>query len=159
LYGAAALGGSVNVETSPFGDAPHLSASAASGSFGTRRVVFEGASGPLDSGWSLYGRYARIGTDGYPDPSRARLWSYVPRARAGRGGGGVPRAGGPAGGGGNRRAGRPCRAAGGSPPPPPPPPPRSTGPPSPRAACPATAATTRSRTTASAITSSSRITS
>jgi len=81
LYGAAALGGSVNVETTPFGDAPHFSAVAGGGSFSTRRFVFEGASGPMASGWSLYGRYARIETDGYRDQSWSRLWSYVLGAR------------------------------------------------------------------------------
>ena len=81
LYGAAALGGSVNVETSPFSDAPRLSAVAGGGTFGTRRLVFEGASGPLAGGWSLYGRYARVETDGYRDQSWSRLWSYVLGAR------------------------------------------------------------------------------
>ena len=81
LYGAAALGGSVNVETSPFGDAPRASVTGGGGTFGTRRVIFEGASGPLTGGWSLYGRYARVETDGYRDDSWSRLWSYVLGAR------------------------------------------------------------------------------
>jgi len=81
LYGAAALGGSVNVETSPFGDAPLFSVAGGGGTFGTRRLVVEGASGPLTGGWSLYGRYARVETDGYRDDSWSRLWSYVLGAR------------------------------------------------------------------------------
>jgi iron complex outermembrane receptor protein len=81
LYGAAALGGSVSVETAPYGDAPHFSVAGGGGSFGTRRLVVEGASGPLTSGWSLYGRYARVETDGYRDQSWSRLWSYVLGAR------------------------------------------------------------------------------
>jgi iron complex outermembrane receptor protein len=81
LYGAAALGGAVSVETSPFGEAPMLSATIGGGTFGTRRVIFEGGSGPVAGGWSLYGRYARVESDGYRDDSWSRLWSYVLGAR------------------------------------------------------------------------------
>jgi len=81
LYGAAALGGSVSVETSPFLDAPHASVTAGGGSFGTRRMVFEGGSGPIRDGWSLYGRYARVESDGYREQSWSRLWSYAISAR------------------------------------------------------------------------------
>lgn len=80
LYGAAALGGSVNVETSPFEDAPHASALVGAGSFGTRRMLLEGGSGAV-AGWSLYGRYARVESDGYRDQSWSRLWSYALSAR------------------------------------------------------------------------------
>ena len=81
LYGAAALGGSVNVETSPFANAPFASATVGAGSFATRRLVFEGGSGPVVSGWELYGRYARVESDGYRDQSWSRLWSYALSAR------------------------------------------------------------------------------
>src|ERR1041385_2281266 len=77
LYGAAALGGSVNVETAPFGSTPGMSATIGGGSFSTRRLVLEGDSGPLASGWNLYGRYARVETDGYREQSWSRLWSYT----------------------------------------------------------------------------------
>ena len=81
LYGAAALGGSVSVETSPFAEAPRASVTGGAGSFGTRRLVLDAASGPLASGWNLYGRYARVESDGYRDQSWSRLWSYVLSAR------------------------------------------------------------------------------
>jgi iron complex outermembrane receptor protein len=81
LYGAASLGGSVNVETAPFGDAPHATVTSGAGTFGTRRLVLEGDSGPLAGGWNLYGRYARIESDGYRDNSWSRLWSYSMSAR------------------------------------------------------------------------------
>jgi len=81
LYGAASLGGSVNVETAPFGDAPHATVTTGAGTFGTRRLVLEGDSGPLAGGWNLYGRYARIESDGYRDNSWSRLWSYSMSAR------------------------------------------------------------------------------
>src|SRR5204863_2687299 len=81
LYGAAALGGAVSVETSPFADAPRFTATGGAGSFGTRRLVLDGASGPPAAGWNLYGRYARVESDGYRERSWSRLWSYVLSAR------------------------------------------------------------------------------
>ncbi len=81
LYGAAALGGSVSIETSPFSALPRASVVSGGGSFGTRRVVLEGASGPLAGGWDLYGRYARVESAGYREQSWSRLWSYALSAR------------------------------------------------------------------------------
>lgn len=81
LYGAAALGGSVDLETAPFADRPTFTATAGAGSYATRRTVLEGSSGPLAGGWNLYGRYARIESDGYRDQSDTRLWSYALSAR------------------------------------------------------------------------------
>ncbi len=81
LYGSAALGGAVSVETSPFTDTPRFAATVASGSYATRRVMFEGNSGPLANDWDLYGRYSRVETEGYRDQSDSRLWSYTLAAR------------------------------------------------------------------------------
>lgn len=86
LYGAASLGGSVNLETGPRSRSPHASAALSYGSFDTRRLVLEMGSGdlvddaPTRSGgdhWNLYGRYSRIETDGYRDRSWSKLWSYA----------------------------------------------------------------------------------
>lgn len=81
LYGAAALGGTVNVETGAFERQPRLTASTSVGSFGTRRIAFEGVSGTLRNDWNVQGRYSRIETDGYRDRSWSRLWSYAFSAR------------------------------------------------------------------------------
>jgi iron complex outermembrane receptor protein len=81
LYGAASLGGSVNLETAPFGATRSASAAWSQGSFDTRRLVLEMDSGPLEGGWNLYGRYSRISSDGYRDQSWSRLWSYALSAR------------------------------------------------------------------------------
>jgi iron complex outermembrane receptor protein len=81
LYGSASLGGSVILETSPFGEERSASATFAWGSFDTRRLVLEMDSGRLAGGWNLYGRYSRIQTDGYRDRSWSRLWSYALSAR------------------------------------------------------------------------------
>lgn len=81
LYGAAALGGTVSVETSPFSEQPRAAATLAAGSYNTRRVSLEMGSGRLADGWDLYGRYSRIETDGYREQSWSRLWSYALSAR------------------------------------------------------------------------------
>ena len=77
LYGAASVGGSVDVETVPYSGGPRLDVASAYGSFGTRRWMVEGHSGPLTGGWALYGRYSRIESDGYRDRSDTELWSYT----------------------------------------------------------------------------------
>jgi len=77
LYGAASVGGSVNLETAPFGEARRTSAAYSFGSFDTRRLLLELDSGPLEDGWNLYGRYSRIESDGYRDQSWTKLWSYA----------------------------------------------------------------------------------
>ena len=81
LYGAASLGGSVNLETSPFSEAPATVASVSIGSYDTRRVLLEMNSGRLAGDWNFYGRYSRIETLGYRDDSFSKLWSYALSAR------------------------------------------------------------------------------
>jgi iron complex outermembrane receptor protein len=81
LYGAAALGGSVNVQTGGIETGPRLSVSTAGGSFGTRRLSLEGATAKLANDWQLSARYSRIETDGYRDQSWSKLWSYALSAR------------------------------------------------------------------------------
>jgi iron complex outermembrane receptor protein len=81
LYGAASLGGSVNVETGPMGETPSATLLGSVGSFGTTRTMFEGSSGRTASGWNFYGRYSRIESGGYRDQSATRLWSYSLSAR------------------------------------------------------------------------------
>jgi iron complex outermembrane receptor protein len=77
LYGAASVGGSVNLETAPFSESPRTAAALAYGSFNTRRLMLESSSGRLAGDWNLYGRYSRIETDGYRDRSDSQLWSYA----------------------------------------------------------------------------------
>src|SRR5262249_38085331 len=65
LYGAAALGGSVNVETSPFTGAPRASVTGRGGSFGTRRLVPEAASRPVATGSDLFRPSSLVARDGF----------------------------------------------------------------------------------------------
>ena len=81
LYGAASLGGSVNIETGPFSEQAHATVLVGAGSWDTRRVMAEMTSGPLAGGWDFYGRYSRIETQGYRERSDSKLWSYALAAR------------------------------------------------------------------------------
>lgn len=81
LYGAASVGGSVNLETAPMSETPSATLLGSIGSFGTTRTMFEGRSGRTASGWNFYGRYSRIASDGYRDQSATSLWSYALSAR------------------------------------------------------------------------------
>jgi iron complex outermembrane receptor protein len=81
LYGAASVGGSVNVETGPMSETPSATLLGAVGTFGSTRTMFEGSSGRTASGWNFYGRYSRIESGGYRDQSATRLWSYALSAR------------------------------------------------------------------------------
>jgi iron complex outermembrane receptor protein len=85
LYGAASLGGSVDIETVPSQGAPHFGFATGFGTFDTRRYMAEGNSGPIAGGWLLYGRYSRIETDGYRDQSDTHLWSYALSVERGAG--------------------------------------------------------------------------
>ena len=78
---AASLGGSVNLETGPFSEAPEARAVVGYGSYETKRLMLEMNSGRLAGGWNAYGRYSRIESFGYRDQSWSRLWSYALTAR------------------------------------------------------------------------------
>ena len=77
LYGAASLGGSVNIETSPFTDTRETRVSLDAGSYDTKRLALEMNSGAVEGGWNFYGRYSRIESQGYRDHSWSKLWSYM----------------------------------------------------------------------------------
>ncbi|HEY3216545.1 MAG TPA: TonB-dependent receptor [Candidatus Eisenbacteria bacterium] len=76
LYGAASVGGSVDLETSPFTEVPRGSAALSYGTYRTRRAMLEMNSGRLSGDWSYYGRYSRVDSDGYRDQSWTKVWSY-----------------------------------------------------------------------------------
>ena len=75
LYGAAAVGGAVNIETSPFTHEPEQNVTLAYGDFETKRLSIESNSGDLPGGWNTYARYSRVESFGYSEQSWSRLWS------------------------------------------------------------------------------------
>ena len=76
LYGASAVGGSVNLETVAIPLERRVSIQTGAGSYDTKRFALEYESGLLDGRYALTGRYSRIESQGYRELSWSRLWSY-----------------------------------------------------------------------------------
>ena len=76
LYGASAVGGSVNLETLMIPEERRISLEAGGGSYDTKRLALQYESGLLDNRYTLAGRYSRIESQGYRELSWSRLWSY-----------------------------------------------------------------------------------
>ncbi len=76
LYGASAVGGSVNLETLGIPDERRISVEAGGGTYDTKRFSLQYESGLLGSRYALAGRYSRIESQGYRELSWSRLWSY-----------------------------------------------------------------------------------
>lgn len=76
FYGPPAIGGSVNLVTTPFSDTRSAELTAAAGTFNTRRYGASFSSGLLDNTYSVHAKLARILTDGYRERSWADLTSY-----------------------------------------------------------------------------------
>jgi iron complex outermembrane recepter protein len=76
LYGASAVGGSINLETLDFPETRRFSVETGAGSYGTTRFATEYQSGLLENRYALAARYSRIVSQGYRDQSWSRLWSY-----------------------------------------------------------------------------------
>jgi iron complex outermembrane receptor protein len=77
LYGASAVGGSINLETTAGPGERNLIVETGGGSYGTTRVSVQGNSGLLDNRYVMSGRYSRIVSDGYREQSWSDLWSYA----------------------------------------------------------------------------------
>jgi len=76
LYGASAVGGSVNLETLTIPTERRVSIQTGAGSYDTRRFSMDYQSGLLDDRYALQARYSRIVSQGYRELSWSRLWSY-----------------------------------------------------------------------------------
>lgn len=76
LYGASAVGGSVNLETLTIPAERRVSVEAGAGTYDTKRLSLQYESGLLDSRYALAGRYSVIESQGYRELSWSRLWSY-----------------------------------------------------------------------------------
>ena len=76
LYGASAVGGSVNLETLGIPTERRIAFEAGAGSYDTKRFSMQYESGLLDNRYALAGRYSVIESQGYRELSWSRLWSY-----------------------------------------------------------------------------------
>jgi len=76
IYGASAVGGSINMETFRGPTERQISVEAGGGTYGTTRFSLQFESGLLDNTYQVLGRYSRIKSEGYRDQSWTDLWSY-----------------------------------------------------------------------------------
>ncbi|MDD5088608.1 MAG: TonB-dependent receptor [bacterium] len=78
LYGAAALGGTINLVTKTPGqsDRPSLRAEATYGRWNTRRAMISLESGRIEDRYGIAARLTRMESDGYRFGSWTKLWSY-----------------------------------------------------------------------------------
>jgi len=76
LYGASAIGGSVNVVTHNFSDERAISLKTGYGSYKTRKFSLGMSSGLIDKKYAVYGRFSRLLSDGYRNSAWADLWNY-----------------------------------------------------------------------------------
>ncbi len=75
LYGASSIGGVVNIKTLDYLGKQFLNFSGGYGSFNSKRLALEFASGNM-GGYGFYGKLSGIKTDGYRDLSWSDHWSY-----------------------------------------------------------------------------------
>ncbi|MCH8927919.1 MAG: TonB-dependent receptor [Candidatus Marinimicrobia bacterium] len=76
LYGTAAIGGSVNIQTKGLGVEPGMNFSGTWGDYNTRRLNFSYGTGIVNNNYSAYGRFSKVETDGYRRDSGVDAWSY-----------------------------------------------------------------------------------
>lgn len=76
VIGYPAVGGSINIITSPFSDKPFVSLQTAYGSFVTRKYGVAFSSGLIDNKYSIYAKLSQILSSGYRNLSWTRLNSY-----------------------------------------------------------------------------------
>lgn len=78
LYGAASLGGSINLvtRTPGLGDKPTLRAETMYGTWNTRRASLQFTSGRVGQRFGFAGRLSRMDSDGYRYGSWVKAWSY-----------------------------------------------------------------------------------
>ncbi len=76
LYGASAMGGSVNLISSEYSPFPKFKIVSGYGSYNTRKLTFSGNSGLIKDNFVFYGRFSKLHTDGYRENSWSDMWAY-----------------------------------------------------------------------------------
>ncbi|MDQ7065149.1 MAG: TonB-dependent receptor [candidate division KSB1 bacterium] len=76
FYGPAAIGGSVNIQTSYFSPERVIKAFYGAGDFNTRKASLSLNSGLINDKYVLFGRVSNIKSDGYRERAWVNFWSY-----------------------------------------------------------------------------------
>ena len=76
VVGYPAIGGSINIITSPFSEKPKFDLSTSYGSYNTRKYSASFSSGLLDNKYSIYTKLSQIISSGYREKSWSKFNSY-----------------------------------------------------------------------------------
>ena len=76
VIGYPAVGGSINIITSPFSEKPQINLSASYGSFNTKKYSASFASGLINNKYSIYAKLSQIQSSGYRKSSWSKLNSF-----------------------------------------------------------------------------------
>jgi len=76
VVGYPAIGGSINIITSPFSEKPKFDLSASYGSYNTRKYSASFSSGLIDNKYSVYTKLSQILSEGYREKSWSKFNSY-----------------------------------------------------------------------------------
>jgi len=76
VSGYPAIGGSINIITSPFSDKPKFDVSTSLGTFNTKKYSASFSSGLIGNKYSVYAKLSQILSDGYRDKSWSKFNSY-----------------------------------------------------------------------------------
>ena len=76
VIGYPAIGGSINIITSPFSEKPKIDVSASYGSFNTRKYSASFSSGLINNKYSVYAKLSQTLSSGYRNASWSKLNSY-----------------------------------------------------------------------------------
>lgn len=78
--GSGAFGANVNLLTDRLRQEPYASVDFTAGSYGTHKETVQFGTGLIDNHWAVQGSLSDVGSDGYIDHARTRLWSYFVEA-------------------------------------------------------------------------------
>jgi iron complex outermembrane receptor protein len=76
VVGYPAIGGSINIITSPFSDKPQMILSTSFGSYNTKKYNVAFSSGLISNKYSIYAKLSQISSSGYRNSSWSKLNSY-----------------------------------------------------------------------------------
>ena len=74
--GAGAFGASINMVTEFASDSPYAELSSSYGSYSTYKETLRAGTGLINDHWSAELRVSALGSNGYIDRAKSRLWSY-----------------------------------------------------------------------------------
>jgi len=76
MYGSAAIGGTININTAYANPVKDIRLTTGIGDFGTRKVALNFNSGLVDNTYNVYGRFSRLVSDGYRINAWTDQWAY-----------------------------------------------------------------------------------